>query len=182
MRGNDQARMQLFAQLHLEFSIPCLKMRRLVQKWPAVPNPVCNAGNYLSSTDSGVAKQFSRLSCVTEQRGRSLRVRYEGWLDTEMAAELERQFAHGQRFRPGDIQDERRSLTQTEAPQAPGIRVALPNDVDLGHRKINRTSFIYRHSDVNQYSVPQLDSIIQTQKHHAGAPSGRCVLEHALAT
>src|SRR6202040_3011677 len=101
----------------LEFSVPCLKMRGLVQQRPTVPNPVCNPADHLLRTDPGIAKHSSRLARVTEQRARTLSFRDEGRLDTEMLAKLEGQFAHGEHFTPCDIQNKRRRLTQREGPQ-----------------------------------------------------------------
>ena len=147
-----------------------------------IPNPVCSPGNHFLWTDLGIAKQSSCHARIAKQRARTLGARRKGRLNTEMFAKLKRQFTYRERFAPGDIQKLWRRFAQGKGPQAPGIRVALPNYVYLRHRQADRPSFEYGQSDVNQYSIAQLDGIIQTQKHNAGAPSCGRVLEHALAT
>ena len=83
-------------------------------------------------TDLRIAKQSSCFACVAEQRARTFRFGDKSWLNTEMTAKLKRQLANGKRFRPSNIQYERRSLTEGEGPQATGIRFALPMTLTLG--------------------------------------------------
>ena len=110
-------------------------MRRPVQEWPVIPNPVCSPGNHFLRTDLGIAKQSSCHARIAKQRARTLGARRKGRLNTEMFAKLKRQFTYRERFAPGDIQNQWRRFAQGKGPQAPGIRVALPNYVYLRHRR-----------------------------------------------
>lgn len=46
------------------------------------------------------------------------------------------------------------------------IRVALPDDIHISHRQVDRTSFLHLPRHLKQHTVTKVDGIIQAKKEH----------------
>ena len=67
-----------------------------------------------------------------------------------------------------------------EAAQRTGIRVALPDDVDVAHGDVDRDAVANLQRDIRQHAVAQIDRVVETEQPARCAQLAGEVLEDPL--
>ena len=81
-----------------------------------------------------------------------------------LAEQLAKLLAHAadrERFRPGDVDDERRRGGMAQRLQRHGVGVALPDDVDGAHRQVDRLARQNLPGQIDEHAVAQLAGVVQ---------------------
>src|ERR1019366_472236 len=88
-----------------EVSVPCLKVRWLIQHCTAGANPICNPFDHFFRSHRGTSEKTTRLVDVAQQGAGTFRGGNKGGFDAKMVAKFEREFPHRKRLGSRDVND-----------------------------------------------------------------------------